>query len=268
MPESKILKFGNDQLHYIKAGNGNDPLLFFHGFGQDHSIYVPIIKSLTARYSIYIFDLYFHGKSIWGQGEKPLTKNHWKETMNYFFQQEQILSFSVAGFSLGGKFALATFESFPEKCKKIFLLAPDGIDTSLWYSLATYPFAIRKFFKSLITHPNRFTALVRLLNRFKVVDQGLIRFADFQMSTEEKRSRVYHSWVVFRHLAFNLKKIARLMDDHHVDVVIVVGKYDNVVKPERIEKFAKMIKRCRFEVAPSGHAGFITRELLNKYLFS
>jgi hypothetical protein len=85
------------------------------------------------------------------------------------------------------------------------------------------------------------------------------------MSTSEKRSRVYNSWVVFRHLSFNLKKLAKLMDQHNVDVVIVVGKYDNVVKPDRIEKFARLIKKCRFEITPSGHAGFITRELLNRY---
>jgi pimeloyl-ACP methyl ester carboxylesterase len=265
MAESNFIQYQESKLHYVKAGNGKTSLLFFHGFGQDHSLYIPLVDSLKGHYTVYLFDLYFHGMSIWGYHENPLEKIHWKETMERFLAETGITDFSVAGFSLGGKFALAIFEAFPKQCKKIFLVAPDGINTSFWYSLATYPFAIRKFFKSLIIHPQRFAYLANTLNRFNLVDKGLIRFADYQMNSEHKRSRVYYSWVVFRHLKFDLKELARLMNEYDIEPVIIVGKYDKVIKPENVKKFTSLLNKCRFEIVEAGHSGLLTHEVFKTF---
>jgi len=47
--------------------------------------------------------------------------------MMRFLGKEKIELFAVVGFSLGGKFALATLEAFTDKVTKVVLLAPDGI---------------------------------------------------------------------------------------------------------------------------------------------
>src|SRR4030043_232029 len=109
--ESHFVHYKGSKLHYIKAGKGNHPLVFFHGFGQDHTIYVPILQSLAADYEIYVFDLYFHGKSEWAGEERPLEKDEWKATFRLFLDYYPIDSFSIVGFSLGAKFALATLEA-------------------------------------------------------------------------------------------------------------------------------------------------------------
>src|SRR5688572_1861817 len=171
MIRDKFVHHNNNSLHYAKAGNGEIHLLVFHGFGQDLSVFDFLARSLKQDYTFYIFDLYFHGKSKWAYDERPLEKSEWKETIALFLAQNNIDVFHVAGFSLGGKFALATLEAFPNKIKKMFLIAPDGIKTSFWYSLATYPVLLRKIFKSMILHPNRFTRLTQLLTRAKLVDQ-------------------------------------------------------------------------------------------------
>jgi pimeloyl-ACP methyl ester carboxylesterase len=266
MIEQNFIHFKNSKLHYIKAGGGKDVLLFFHGFGQDHSVYIPIVQSLADQYTVYIIDLYFHGKSVWGYGEEPLEKAHWKKTIDLFLKTNEIDNFSLVGFSLGGKFALATLEAFPEKTKNIFLIAPDGIKTSFWYSLATYPLVFRKFFKSLINTPQRFTQIANMLNKLSLVDKGLIRFADFQMNSEEKRKRVYYSWVVFRRLTFNLKNVSKLIKQHNIRPTIIVGKYDKVITPDNIRKFARQLSGCRFEVVEAGHTGLLTRQILETSL--
>lgn len=261
MAESKYLNYRNNSLHYVKAGSGNQPLLFFHGFGQDHSVYVPLIRALSDQYDVYVFDLYFHGDSKWSDGERPLEKEEWKETITQFLSQNEIQSFSIVGFSLGGKFALATLEAFPDRINTIFLLAPDGIKTSFWYSMATYPFVLRKFFKGMVDNYNRFTLLAEWLERLKLVDKGLIRFADYQMGTKPKRERVYYSWVVFRHLNFNQKKLAAVLNRHEIRTVIVVGKYDKVIVADDIAEFAKLLNKVEFEVLESGHTGLIYESL-------
>jgi pimeloyl-ACP methyl ester carboxylesterase len=254
---SKVFHFKNSVLHYTTLGNGPQHLLLFHGFGQDNRSYNALANVLSSNYTAYIFDLYFHGQSHWGHGESPLEKAHWKETIQEFLKETKVQNFSLAGFSLGGKFALATLEAFPEKTKGIILLAPDGIKTSFWYSLATYPIIFRKIFRSMIDHPDRFSSLVKMLHGWGIVDKGLLKFAEFQMNSEEKRERVYFSWVVFRRLHFDLNKIADLINTYRIPLTIIVGQYDKVIKPKNMQPLLKKVHRYVFETPEVGHTGLI-----------
>src|SRR6185369_8313514 len=98
------------------------------------------------------------------------------------------------GFSVGAKFVLATVELFPERINKIVLLAPDGIKNNFWYSLATGTSLMRSLFRSLILKPKRLQTLIKLLKFFHFENKNLLRFAEFQLGTEERRQRVYNSW--------------------------------------------------------------------------
>ena len=261
MIRDQFIQYNDSSLHYAKAGNGEKHLLVFHGFGQDLNVFDFLAQSLARHYTFYIFDLYFHGKSKWSQDEKTLEKQEWREIIGRFLNENKINTFAVAGFSLGGKFALATLEAFPEKIREIFLIAPDGIKTSFWYNLATYPVVLRKFFRSMILHPERFLKLAKLLNKTRLVDQGLIRFAEYQMNTEEKRRRVYHTWVVFRHLTFDLDVMANLLKQHSIKLTLIVGKYDKVITPENMKGLLKKLNEYRFEILDSGHSGLIDQSI-------
>ena len=261
MVQESFIHYKRNLLHYVKAGNGKEPLLVFHGFGQDHTLYVPLLRSLSPKYTLYIIDLFFHGKSEWNEGENPMTKLAWKNVMETLLHEQQISSFSILAYSLGGKFALATLEAFPKQIRRIFLLAPDGIKTSFWYSLATYPKILRRFFKSMILRHERFLWLANKLNESNLVDKGLIRFADYQMNTESKRRRVYYSWVVFRHLKFDLNNIAALLNENNIQLIMIVGKYDKVIRPENMKQLLKHVRNYRLEIVESGHTGLIQESL-------
>jgi pimeloyl-ACP methyl ester carboxylesterase len=266
MIRDNYLYYNRSKLHYAKAGNGENILLVFHGFGQDHRIFETLVNSLRTTYTIFVFDLYFHGDSVWGHDEKPLSKTEWKETISQFLEENKIQKFSVGGFSLGGKFALATMEAFADRTQEIFLIAPDGIKTSFWYSLATYPIAFRRLFKSMIMHHNRFLVLANQLNRFNLVDKGLIRFADFQMNTEDKRRRVYYSWVVFRHLRFNQRALAALIRKFNIKLTIITGRYDKVIRSENMRKFLSRLQNYRFETIEAGHTNLLHHQSIGKFL--
>jgi pimeloyl-ACP methyl ester carboxylesterase len=261
MIQESFIHYHKNLLHYVKAGNGKEPLLVFHGFGQDHTLYVPLLKSLSKKYTLYIVDLFFHGKSEWNEGEKPLQKSEWTNILQVLFQEQHISFFSILAYSLGGKFALATIEAYPQQVREVYLLAPDGIKTSFWYSLATYPKGLRKFFKSMILRHDRFLMIANRLNKLDLVDKGLIRFADYQMNSEAKRKRVYYSWVVFRHLKFDLKKIAGLINKNNIRLTMVVGKYDKVIRPENMNRLLKHVRDYRLEIVESGHTGLIHESL-------
>jgi pimeloyl-ACP methyl ester carboxylesterase len=257
MMSSNFFRFQQSTLHYTTLGTGRNVLLLFHGFGQDNSSFQAVSSEISQHYTAYVFDLYFHGQSTWGHNEMPLEKKHWKQTMQQFLQEQAITDFSLAGFSLGCKFVLATLESFPTQVNGIILLAPDGIKTSFWYSLATYPLLFRKLFKSMIRHPERFNNILKFLHKLKLTDSGLLKFASFNMNTEEKRTRVYYSWVVFRRLQFDISAIANVINQRKIPLTLVVGQYDKVITTENMQHLLRQVPHCVFETPASGHTGLI-----------
>ena len=251
------LTYKNSTLSYQKSGQGDKVLLLFHGFGQHHRTFAALTETLSAHYTLYAFDLFFHGSSQWNDGERPLEKEMWKEIMLNFQNEHKIENFSVLGFSMGGKFALATLELFPARVEHIFLLAPDGIKTSLWYSLATYPLVLREFFKSMILKPGRLHAITSTLHSLRLVDNGLLRFAESQMDTKEKRERVYYSWVVFRHLHFDMNEIADLIKRHSTKLTLLVGKHDKIITARNMQALLRHLSDFQLEILDTGHSGVI-----------
>ncbi|MFZ1809335.1 MAG: alpha/beta hydrolase [Cyclobacteriaceae bacterium] len=248
-------------LGYLQAGNGPQHLLIFHGFGQDHTAFHSLANELNEKFTLYSFDLFFHGKSQWPHKETPLSKHYWKELLDRFLNKKGIENFSVMGFSLGGKFALASIEAFPSRISSVYLLAPDGIKTNIWYSLATYPVALRWLFKSMILKPGRFQSIVNGARKLNLVDRGVGKFAESQMNTEEKRKRVYYSWVVFRQLQFNLNAIASIINSNHISLHLLVGQFDKIITAKNMDRLLKRIPNHHFQILETGHNGLIEKSI-------
>lgn len=247
------IEFDEAKLYYHKSGNGAEKLLLFHGFGQDHSIFSPLCEALAPYYTCFSFDLFFHGKSTWPESDEPLKKEAWIALMHLFLKKEGIDHFSLLGYSLGGRLALATLEAFPRQTREVFLVAAEGIQTSIWYRLATYPPVLRRFFKSMISHPSRFFFLTKLGRKLNVIHPAIARFAESQMKTPEKRRKVYYSWVVFRELRFIPLHLAKLINRHNISVTLITGRADRIRASATLDGFAKRVRRINVEILDAGH---------------
>jgi pimeloyl-ACP methyl ester carboxylesterase len=254
-----FFEYEESKLHFTKSGSGSKILLAFHGFGQDHQAFSEATNLLRQHYTIFSFDIFFHGKSEWNKSELPLEKLFWKNLMSAFLKQHNIERFNVLGFSMGGKFVLATLEAFSTQIEHVFLIAPDGIKTNRWYSLATYPLVLRKLFKSMILKPKRFQLITSIANKLGLLDKGVLRFAETQMNTEENRNRVYHSWVVFRHLKFKMRTIAHLINENNILITVVVGKHDKIITVKDMNLLLKKLPNHSLEILDTGHNGLLAK---------
>ena len=119
----------------------------------------------------------------------------------------------------------------------------------------------------MILHPNRFATISRTLKSIGALDKGLSRFAEHQMDTEEKRQRVYFSWVVFRHLTFDLNSIADLINKHSIRLILITGKFDKVIRSENMNRLLVHVKKYKHEILETGHNGLINEsaDFLSKY---
>lgn len=257
--------FDKTKLHYQVIGQGKQVLLAFHGYGQSSTHYLPMERALGKEYTIYTFDLFFHGKSQLHRKHTPLTKDILEAIMFQFFQKEGVGKFSLMGFSMGGKFALTLVERFPERIQELFLIAPDGIKTSFWYNIATYPGWLQQLFKRTVVKPGLFFKLLKVLRKYNVVQKGLVRFARNQMDSTPKRLRVYRSWVGLRELNFDIRHIVKVLNQHETPVTMFLGEFDQVITPKRVSVFVNSLQKGRLVILQTGHSHLINEvaELLS-----
>lgn len=217
-------------LAFHESGKGEKKVLAFHGFGQDSSYFECFIPVFEKRYTIYRFDLPFHGLSTFTKKGQVVDREQLKKFYLDFFMSKGIVTFSLVGFSIGAKFALALLEFFPERVERIILIAPDGFKTNPWYRLATGSVLSRAIFRYIIYHPELYSRISDTLVRFKLLHPGVSRFARSQMSSQEKREKVYFTWMYFRKLRFKRSVILRLLKEHSIPMEIFLGKEDKIIR--------------------------------------
>ncbi|MDR6193507.1 alpha/beta fold hydrolase [Siphonobacter sp. SORGH_AS_0500] len=245
---------------YTKSGNGPEPLLAFHGIGQDHTAYEPWVKLLGDRYTIYAFDLPFHGMNTKRQVH-PITldKTQWKQQISDFLKKEGIVRFSVVGFSMGGRFALTTVEMLPDQVNKLYLLAPDGILKNPYYTFAVRNRLTRRIFKYVTFNPSLVMKWTGVGERMKIIHPSMSRFVHWMLDSPEKRKRIFLSWVSFRHFHFSLSSLITLFNRHALPIQFYMGEFDRMMPPDSVLPLTTKIPTAQRFILNSGHNHMIEK---------
>ncbi|MBC7921528.1 MAG: alpha/beta hydrolase [Ferruginibacter sp.] len=251
------VRLGSSRLHYARFGNGRRVLLAFHGFGQHGRHFEVLAGALAAEYVTYSFDLFYHGRSEWADPDQVLTKADWAALMRAFFERENVNACSVVGFSLGARPALATAEAFPDRIEAVFLLAPDGITPNPWYTLATRSGWTQRLFRQAVFHPGVFRRLTRLAQTLRLVHPGWVRFAHRQLDTPEKRYQLYHTWLGFRRLRFDVPTLADLFNERGIRTEIFLGRHDRLLTESHVRPLLRRLKHGKLTLLPCGHGGLL-----------
>lgn len=241
---------GEGMLVYDKIGSGEEILFAFHGFGQDKSFFDTWNKKLGSKYSIYAFDLFYHGDST--RPLTPLSKEVWANYMDSLLAQEKIEQFSVLGYSLGGRFALTTALSFPERTKEITLVAPDGIYLTVWFKLATTP-VLKSVFKYLMLNPDKLEKWLRFNEKVRILNTYVSDFIRKEMGTPENRRRVYISWNHFKTLGYRRSRLIRDFRKYSFKRQIILGSKDHIIKPKDILPIIEQMGRFKVTIHPKKH---------------
>lgn len=255
-PSSKPIRFLKP--YRFVYGNGPKVMLGFHGIGQDHRCFLPLVEVLKEQYTFYLFDLPFHGQSPVLTTEK-LTLAEWKAFLEDFLSINKIERFSIVGFSMGGKFALATLQLFPNRIESCWLLAPDGITESPWYRLATRFWLSKNLFRFFVSNVSRFKKLAELLVSMGLVEKSAVKFAETTLSTPEQRERVYRSWIGFSLIRADMKLVAQLVKKNKIDVKIFLGKHDALLPVHYVLPLTKQLPELKPIILKTGHHRLIEK---------
>jgi len=186
--ESRFLTCQHSEIHYLVFGHGAEPLIAFHGFGENAATFEALFPSLAQKFTVYAVDFPFHGKTRWDSRDK-LDKKIFSAWIEKLLDIEGINHFSVMGFSMGARMVMAALMEFKSRIHTVFLIAADGIKTHPVFNVAMYPGWGRFIFKKVMHNPRFFFQLLGLLYRFKLVSKFLYNFTRNHMDTPEKRQR-------------------------------------------------------------------------------
>ncbi len=250
----------DSKLVYSKIGTGNQILFAFHGFGQDKSFFSSWQSKLGSKYTIYAFDLFYHGESY--RPNRRLLKQEWKEHLALVIEKERIDHFSVLGYSLGGRFAVASALLFPSKIKEIILIAPDGIFLTIWFKLATTPI-IKQGFKYMMLNPDKLEKWIRFNEKVKIVNKYIADFIRKEMGTPEDRKRVYISWNYFKSIGYKRGTLIALFQKHTFKRRIILGSNDYVIKPKAILPIIEKMGNFEVDILDKKHHQLLDDETVN-----
>lgn len=254
------IQLSGGNLSYLKKGTSENVILLFHGFGQSALSFESLINVLSVDYTVYSFDLFFHGNSTLNS-KNIISNEFWRNALIKFTQIENISNFDVLGYSMGAKFALLTYESFPTRVKQLYLIAPDGLYTSFWYDLATKNFVGRRLFKYIVSKPEFFFSMLSFMDKFNFIDKATLKFANLQMDTLEKRLLLYRVWTNFSALELPINDICLQLRKHYSPITLIIGKNDNVIKFKNIKSFISKVPHIDIQEFNCGHTSLFPKML-------
>jgi pimeloyl-ACP methyl ester carboxylesterase len=246
------------QLAYRQLGTGSQIALAFHGFGQTGIVYSPLAAAGGEVYTIYAIDLFLHGDSK-RANTGYLLKKEWCDCIAAFLTDRQIDRFSVVGYSLGGRFALTLAEYFADRIDKLVLMAPDGIQFSRWYGLATQSMVGRAVFQYAMRQLPVLHRVGQGLVRLGLLRPALLRFAEVSLATSAQRQLVYDAWIQFRHIKPDLNRIADELTRRDVHVHLIAGIYDQIVPASYLLRLIRLLDRYTLTLLPTGHNRLIEK---------
>lgn len=244
--------YKGNRLAYRKVGYGPVTLVTFHGFGQTSHVFDCVNPIIGHQFTVVAVDLFFHGGSLY-RNDHLLTKTDWQQLIGAFLEARHINRFSLMGFSLGGRFALATAEAFADRLDQLILIAPDGITHNAWYHLATTTNVGRRLFQYGLRYLTALKKLGHALVWLRVLNRTAMRFAELSLSTSRQRALVYAVWTQFRLIDPDIGKVATLLNQHLVQVRFFMGAFDRIIPSAYILPLTNKLQCYELNVLRTGH---------------
>lgn len=258
-----VFRYAGSDFHYIVIGSGKEVMLAFHGFSEAGSSFLPLEPSLTLRYTVYAFDLPWHGKTQWREG-RIFTPADLQSLTEGFLASIGASQFAVLGFSMGGKCALYITDHLAPRLTALWLLASDGIRTNRIYNVAVYPGWGRQLFRTTIAHPGWFFGMVKLATRLKLITPWLQKFTNNHMATREKRQRLYDTWISMAGFNPDIETVKQRINAHHIPVFLFFGKRDEVIPASVGAYFAEGLHHAHLTILERGH--YFIDDRINPFL--
>ncbi|GAA3948060.1 hypothetical protein GCM10022209_51040 [Chitinophaga oryziterrae] len=203
-------------------------------------------------FTLVSLDLPLHGQTTWNEG-RAFTREDIQAVIRLVLERQQQSSFSLMGYSMGGRVALCVLQDMAPQIRRLYLLAPDGLKNNPWHMFVTQTAIGNRLFKHVTYHPQLFFGLLELWHRLKLLNESVYKFALNSMNKLEKREKVYTVWTCMRKMMPDKKLCKKLLSRYKIQTLLIFGKYDRVIPPVLGVRFMDNTFPCKMLVLEKGH---------------
>lgn len=247
-----LLSYKGSSISFYRYGQGAEHVICFHGYGEDGQGFSFLEELAGDRFSFYAIELPWHGRTDWNE-VRPITAEDLRQIVEMILHSG-VESFSLMGFSLGGRASLSLYADMDNRVKRMVLLAPDGLKVNAWYWLATQTRMGNAFFRYTMRNPHWFFRFLKLMNRAGFVNASVFKFASHYIGNSEVRQQLYDRWTGLRKLKPQLSVIKKQIRKNDTPVRLLYGRFDRIILASRGEKFMKGIEsQCSITLLQAGH---------------
>lgn len=256
----KFFTYKNSKISYHSWGKGKEVLILFHGFGDRAALFDVLETSLGQHYKAFAISFPYHGHTEWKEGF--FTKTDIVNFIKIILEKEKASSFSILGYSMGGKITMNMVEVFADQINKVILLAPDGIKTHPLYDIHGLPLWFIRLFKFLLKRPKTFFKLNKVIYKWGFLSKFLYDFTKNHFSTTPQRERFFNVSESIHDFKPDLNKLKMILNQKNIPLEMFLGERDEVILPESGEILKEGLKNCQVTFLPKGH--LLVDEDLNK----
>lgn len=247
------LAYEGNIISYVTYGTGSTPVVCLHGYAQNATRWSILEPFLKDRFTLYAFDLPYHGRTQW--------KNVETFTVAAFVDIiKQVLlpgakTFYLLAYSMGGRIALGLLQAIPQMIAKVVLLAPDGLHGNPWYRFATHTRAGRALFNECKKNPKLIISVGKQLRKRGILSEQMYNLAHYYINDETARFTLYDRWISTRHFDPSLSKLRAIILRQHTPVDMIFAKHDKIILASRGTAFAKGVESyVHIHVIDAGHS--------------
>lgn len=260
---------GLGKVHFHEYGNGQKPLLAFHGYGMTGKQFHVLEQSILLEYKVYGFDHFFHGESTltgWTEKQilsgmpKAMVKSYLEEWFKIYGKQR----FSVMAYSIGANLALILVEEFADMIDEVILMAPDGLPAYKGFHFLTHNWIGKLLFGHLIKSKWQAPRLLKALKKLHIIDDSLYTIAYNEIDTPKKRLDVYYTLNLIKQLKPDIDKVTQLINKYDIKCRLIFGKYDNLFPMPAAGNFIGKLNKVDVDEVSLGH--WLVTPALDEYL--
>jgi pimeloyl-ACP methyl ester carboxylesterase len=248
-----------DCIHeYLTIGADNSgaqhAIIAFHGFGRKAEDFGIFESCLKPNQVIYSFNLLGHGKSKFQNSNiQRLDPADFAEIILEFIQSKGHRSFSLLGYSMGGKVCMMLLQHLNTSIDGFFLIAPDGVKMNRYYRFASTTALGKWLFNGVVNYPApvlRFTDFMKFIGIFNA---KLHKFIHLNMEDKTTRALVRDVWIMYADFIPDIKLVQAHLNEGNIHTVLIYGRHDSVIKSWQGEKLNQGLNKDSLHMLDTGH---------------
>ncbi len=249
-------------ISYLSFGNGAKIIIALHGYGESAQSFQPLGIALQETCTLYAFDFPLHGSTNWRKNS--FDSNDAVQILQQLIEKEDIGTFTLMGYSFGGRVAQTIFTYFEPQLEKLLLIAPDGLKSNSLTPWLLLPTILRKFTAQRFLQSSFLRAALQAVASKKILPLSANYFIKYQLKTKIQQQRAAFYWINIACFQRSSSKIKRTFSNSQVPIHLFLGTRDKVIPATLSKKWGRNLPHFFIHFIDARHRMLGSRTLMNE----